>query len=141
MKIICYIFDLSTPVLDRGWESSRLLNLMAKGDFLGEFEYIVLLSLLRRAEDAYGMTIRQDIQERTSRPTAVGAVYAALDRLEDKGYITSKEGETTRGRGGRSKIYYKVTGAGLQAVRQTRAVFRRMERGVETKLGPVFQQA
>jgi PadR family transcriptional regulator PadR len=112
---------------------------MAKGDFLGEFEYIVMLSLLRLGDDAYGMTIRQDIEERTERPVAVGAVYAALDRLEDKGYITSKEGDSTRGRGGRSKTYYKVSGTGLQAVRQTRTVFRRMEKGAEPKLGPAFQ--
>ena len=113
---------------------------MAKGDFLGEFEYIVLLSLLRQGDDAYGMTVRQDIEDRTGRPVAVGAVYAALDRLEDKGYIRSSEGETTRGRGGRSKTYYKVSPAGLQAVRQTRAVFRRMEKGAEPKLGPALRQ-
>ena len=109
---------------------------MAKGDFLGEFEYIVMLSLLRLGDDAYGMTIRQDIEDRTERPVAVGAVYAALDRLEEKGYITSTEGETTRGRGGRSKTYYQVNASGLQAVRQTRSVFRRMEKGVEPKLRP-----
>ena len=66
---------------------------MAKGNFLGEFEYIVLLSLIRLGDAAYGMTIRQDIEQRTERPTAVGAVYAALDRLEDKGYIESREEE------------------------------------------------
>ena len=100
---------------------------MAKGNYLGEFEYIVMLSLLRLGDDAYGMTIRQDIEENTQRPIAVGAVYAALERLEEKGYIKSKEGEATRGRGGRSKTYYKVNGAGLEAVRQTRSVFRRRE--------------
>jgi len=113
---------------------------MAKGDFLGEFEYIVMLSLLRLGEDAYGMTIRQDIERRTERPAAIGAVYAALDRLEEKGYITSREGETTRGRGGRSKTYYRVNAAGLHAVRQTRTVFRRMEQGVEPKLGPALRE-
>jgi PadR family transcriptional regulator PadR len=71
---------------------------MAKGDFLGEFEYIVMLSLLRLGDDAYGMTIRQDIEARTERSAAIGAVYAALDRLQEKGYITSTEGATTRGR-------------------------------------------
>jgi PadR family transcriptional regulator, regulatory protein PadR len=113
---------------------------MAKGDFLGEFEYIVMLSLLRLGDEAYGMTIRQDIEARSGRPAAIGAVYAALDRLEEKGYITSTEGETTRGRGSRSKTYYKVNGAGLQAVRQTRSVFRRMEKGAEPKLGPALRQ-
>jgi PadR family transcriptional regulator PadR len=112
---------------------------MAKGDFLGEFEYIVMLSLLRLGDAAYGMTIRQDIEERTERPVAVGAVYAALDRLEEKGYIDSREGETTRGRGGRSRTYYSVNADGLKAVRQTRSVFRRMEKGAEPKLGPAFR--
>lgn len=112
---------------------------MAKGDFLGEFEYIVMLSLLRMGDDAYGMTIRQDIEERTKRPTAVGAVYAALDRLEEKGYLKSREGETTRGRGSRSKTYFKVTSAGVRALRETRAVFRRMERGAERQLGPALR--
>jgi PadR family transcriptional regulator PadR len=108
---------------------------MAKGDFLGEFEYIVLLSLLRLGDAASGITSRQDIEQRAERPVAVGAVYAALDRLEEKGYIRSREGETTRGRGGRSRTYYKVSAEGLLAVRQTRAVFRRMEKGAETRLG------
>jgi len=113
---------------------------VAKGDFLGEFEYIVMLSLLRLGDTAYGMTVRQDIEERTQRPVAVGAVYAALDRLEAKGYITCSQGQTTRGRGGRSKTYYKVSGAGIQAVRQTRSAFRRMEKGVEPKLGPALRE-
>jgi DNA-binding PadR family transcriptional regulator len=109
---------------------------MAKGDYLGEFEYVVMLSLIRLADEAYGMTIRQDIEHRTERPISVGAVYAALERLEDKGYLTSREGETTRGRGGRSKTYYEVTASGQRAVRQTRAMFRRMEDGTERALGP-----
>ena len=109
---------------------------MAKGDYLGEFEYVVMLSLIRLGDEAYGMTVRQDIEERTERPISVGAVYAALERLEGKGYLTSREGETTRGRGGRSKTYYEVTASGQRAVRQTRAMFRRMEEGTERALGP-----
>ena len=112
---------------------------MAKGAFLGEFEYIVMLSLLRMGEDAYGMTIRLDIELRTGRPVAVGAVYAALDRLEEKSYITSREGETTRGRGSRSKTYFKITKSGLHALRETHMIFRRMERGTETRLGPAMR--
>jgi PadR family transcriptional regulator PadR len=107
---------------------------MAKGNFLGEFEYVVMLSLLRLRDDAYGMTIRQDIETRTDREIAVGAVYAALDRLEVKGYIRSREGETTRGRGGRSKTYFTVTALGKRAVQQTRSMFRVMEEGIEPAL-------
>jgi DNA-binding PadR family transcriptional regulator len=108
---------------------------MAKGDFLGEFEYVVLLSIIRLGSDAYGMTIRQDIENRTERSVSVGAVYAALERLEAKGYLHSREGETTQGRGGRSKIFYEVTAAGKKAVQQTRTMFRQMEAGTEQSLG------
>ena len=111
---------------------------MAKGDFLGEFEYIVMLSLIRLGSDAYGMTIRQDIEERIGRATAVGAVYAALERLEAKQYISSREAETTRGRGSLSKTYYQVTASGKRAVQQTRAAFRTMEEGTEQVLGSTF---
>lgn len=108
---------------------------MAKGDYLGEFEYVVLLSIIRLGSDAYGMTIRQDIENRTERSISVGAVYAALERLEAKGYLNSREGETTRGRGGRSRIFYEVTASGKKAVQQTRAMFRQMEAGTEQALG------
>jgi DNA-binding PadR family transcriptional regulator len=111
---------------------------MAKGDFLGEFEYIVMLSLIRLGRDAYGMTIRQDIERRIERPTAVGAVYAALERLESKRYLQSREGETTRGRGSLSKTYYELTASGMKAVRQTQAAFRTMEEGTERVLGSAF---
>jgi DNA-binding PadR family transcriptional regulator len=108
---------------------------MAKGDFLGEFEYVVLLSIARLGDDAYGMTVRQDIQNRTEREISVGAVYAALERLEAKGYLHSREGETARGRSGRSRIFYEVTAAGKRAVHQTRTMFRQMEAGTERALG------
>lgn len=108
---------------------------MAKGDYLGEFEYVVMLSIIRLGSDAYGMTIRQDIEERTGRPISVGAVYAALERLESKRHLHSYEGETTPGRGGRSKTYYQVTASGKKAVQQTRTMFRKMEDGAEPALG------
>ena len=107
---------------------------MAKGDYLGEFEYVVLLSIIRLGNDAYGMTVRQDIETRTERTISVGAVYAALERLEAKGYLKSHEGETTRGRGGRSKLFYQLTAAGKKAVQQTRSMFHRMEDGTEPAL-------
>jgi DNA-binding PadR family transcriptional regulator len=113
---------------------------MAKGDYLGEFEYIIMLSLIRLTDDAYGMTIRQDIESHTDRPVALGAVYASLERLENKGYILSREAATTRGRGSRSKRYYRLTALGKEAVRRTRETFRRMEEGTQPVLGPTFGQ-
>ena len=79
---------------------------MAKGDFLGEFEYMIMLSLLRLAENAYGMTIRQDIEESTRRSVSLGAVYAGLERLERKKYIKSREGD---GRGGAATARRPIT--------------------------------
>ena len=58
---------------------------MAKGEFLGEFEQLVLLALLRLGEEAYGMAVRREIETRASRDVSIGAVYATLDRLEEKG--------------------------------------------------------
>lgn len=109
---------------------------MAKGDYLGEFEYLVMLSLLRLGDDAYGMAIREDIEERIGRRVTVGAVYASLERLEGKRYLSSREGETTRGRGGRSKTYYQITTLGRKALLQTRSAFRRMEEGTGPLLDP-----
>ena len=60
---------------------------MAKGDFLGEFEIYVMLALAHIGEDAYGVSIRQQIERRTGREVAIGAVYATLSRLEDKGLV------------------------------------------------------
>ena len=62
---------------------------MGKGDHLGEFEHLVMLALLRLRDSAYGMRVRREIQSRTERSVAIGSVYAALDRLERKGYVRS----------------------------------------------------
>ena len=64
---------------------------MAKGDFLGEFEQIIMLAVLRLEEQAYGMEVRREIETRTGRETSIGAVYATLDRLETKGLVRSRE--------------------------------------------------
>ena len=79
---------------------------MPKGDLLGAFEQHVLLALIRLGDNAYGMTIRRQIEEKTKRSVSLGAVYATLDRLESKKYITSARGPTCPneqgGRGGTS---------------------------------------
>lgn len=83
---------------------------------LGEFEEIVLLSVLNLSENAYGVTIRQTVEEKAQRPTSIGAIYATLDRLEDKGFVSSRMGEATAERGGRAKKFFKVEGEGLHAL-------------------------
>jgi DNA-binding PadR family transcriptional regulator len=92
-----------------------------KIDYLGHFEEIVLLAVLRLREDAYGAKIRQKVAEATKRDVSIGAIYATLDRLERKGYLKSWQGEATPERGGRAKRYFRVEGAGAQALNDTNA--------------------
>ena len=92
---------------------------MANNGYLGEFEHIVVLALLRLADRAYGVTVRQEIEARTSREVSIGAIYATLDRLEVKGYVKSHLGEPTPERGGRSKRFFRVSAKGVAAVNRT----------------------
>ncbi len=92
---------------------------MAKGDFLGEFEQLVLLALIRVGTRPYGMTIRRELEDRTGRSVAIGAVYATLCRLKDKGYISSWTGEPTPERGCRAKRFFKLEAAGSQALNES----------------------
>jgi PadR family transcriptional regulator len=87
---------------------------------LGEFELIVLLALLRLGENAYGVPIARLIEESTGREVGIGSVYAALERLQQKGMVATRLGDPTPERGGRAKRYFRVTRAGLQQVRKTR---------------------
>jgi PadR family transcriptional regulator PadR len=101
---------------------------------LGEFEVVVILAVLHlssREEQAYGSTIRDEISERARRPFARGALYVTLDRLEAKGLLTSKLTGATPRRDNRPKRLFKVTTAGLTAVRQSVAVMTNMQRGLE----------
>src|SRR5438309_1220850 len=104
---------------------------MNKAAYLGEFEQLVLLALLRLRENAYGLTVRREIVERTSRPTSFGAVYTTLDRLEAKGYVSSWTGEATPERGGRAKRFFKIEAAGVAALKQTRRAHAALAEGLE----------
>jgi DNA-binding PadR family transcriptional regulator len=99
---------------------------MVKGKHPGEFQYLVLLSLVHLRDNAYGMRVRQDIQERAQRQVAIGAVYATLDRLERKGLVTSHLGEATPERGGRAKRLFSITASGVQALQDYRSTLQRM---------------
>ena len=103
---------------------------MAGTPALGEFEQVVLLAILRLGDDAYGVTIRREIAERTEREPAPGALYTTLDRLEDKGLVASKYGDPTAERGGRAKRYFTVTGAGVRAVARAQRAFQRLMEGL-----------
>lgn len=98
---------------------------------LGEFEQIVLLAILRLGEKAYGVAIRAEIIERTERAPSPGALYVTLDRLEEKGLVTSTLGDPTPQRGGRAKRYFTVTKAGAEAVRRAQRAYRSLSEGLE----------
>ncbi len=98
---------------------------------LGEFEHIILLALLRLDDRAYGVTVRQEIRGRIKREVSIGAVYATLDRLETKGYVTSFHGDPTPERGGRSKRFFRVTPKGLAAVSRTHRALQSMTEGLD----------
>ena len=109
---------------------------MAKGEFLGEFEQLVLLALLRVGEGAYGMAIRREIQARAERDVSIGAVYATLDRLEEKGLVKSRVGESTDSRGGRAKKCFTMTGAGARALERSQQAVRQMLEGLPARWNP-----
>jgi PadR family transcriptional regulator PadR len=102
---------------------------------LGEFEVVVLMAVLHRGTLASGTLVRDDIEARTGRPVARGAVYVTLDRLEEKGLLTSRSGDATPERGGRPRRFFKVTPMGLKAVRHSVATLTRMHKGLEPILG------
>ncbi|MGH7054855.1 MAG: PadR family transcriptional regulator [Stellaceae bacterium] len=89
-------------------------------DILGPLEFQLLAILLEQPREAYGITIMQRIEQRTGRARSLAAIYAALDRLQRKGMISSSWGQPTHERGGRRKRYYKIEASGEEAVQRTR---------------------
>ena len=104
---------------------------------VGELEHLLLLAVLqcqRDGTDAYTVPIRQQLVERTGRAIARGAVHTSLDRLENKGLVTSTMGEPVAIRGGRARRYYTVTPLGLDAVRHAQAAVQTLSAGLDTLL-------
>jgi len=93
---------------------------------LGDFERIVLLALVGLRENAYGVTIRREIEERAGRKVSYGALYTTLDRMEAKGYVSSRVGEPTQARGGRAKKYFRIEAPGIKALNETRDTIANM---------------
>ena len=87
-----------------------------KGTNIGEFEELVLLVIGALQEDAYSISIKMEMKERTGRNPSIGAMHSALNRLEKKGFIDSFEGGATKERGGRRKRFYRITAAGKKAL-------------------------
>ena len=101
----------------------------------GEFEMLLMLAVLRLGGDAYGVTIREELENETSRTITLGTVYKTLGRLEDKGYLRSRVGAPVAERGGRRKKLYELSPSGLTAVQRSLADLRSMLRGLEVELG------
>ena len=93
-----------------------------KGSHLGEFQEIVLLTIMVLNEDAYGVSIKREIKSRANREISRGALHTALSRLEEKGLIKSWQGEANKERGGMRKRSYAVTHTGTEALREAKDV-------------------
>jgi PadR family transcriptional regulator, regulatory protein PadR len=99
---------------------------MGEHSYLGEFELMLLLTIIRLGDEAYGVPLSRELALQRRRDVSVGSVYAALDRLEAKGFVASYLGESTPERGGRAKRYFSITRQGLRAVHDTRKVLTRL---------------
>ena len=101
---------------------------------LGEFEQLVLIAIVRLDDDAYGATIRREIEDRTERRLSISAVYTTLDRLERKGFVRSWIGDPTPQRGGRRRKHFALQPAGARALRSAYTSFGAMTAGLERRL-------
>lgn len=95
---------------------------MREHSYLGEFELMILLTIIRLRDEAYGVPLSRELSAIRGADVPVGSVYAALDRLELKGLIASSLGDPSPERGGRAKRYFRVTKQGLQSVQETRKI-------------------
>jgi PadR family transcriptional regulator, regulatory protein PadR len=107
-----------------------------KEDIPGSFEQLVLLAVMRLGDDAYGMTVRRELEARTGQPVSLGAVYTTLERLEKKGYLSSRAAAGGAEREGRARRFFSVEGTGVEALRRALDVLDRMRANLPT-LSPV----
>ena len=103
-----------------------------KGTYLGEFEEVVLLAVAIRSGDAYGAAVVTEIEQQMNRSVNLGAVHSALNRLGEKGLVSSEMGGMTAERGGRRKRLYSVTAAGRRALQEVRQVRNQMWEAIPT---------
>jgi DNA-binding PadR family transcriptional regulator len=101
---------------------------------LGEFEQIVLLALVRLGRDAYGATVRREIEMRAGREVSISAVYTTLERLEQKGLVRSRVGEPTPERGGRRRRHFELLPLGARSLRDAYNALTGMTAGIERRL-------
>jgi PadR family transcriptional regulator PadR len=103
---------------------------MGRRNYLGQFEVMALVAMMRLEDDAYGVAIAREIETASGRDVALASLYVTLGRLEANGLIESKRGEPTPERGGRAKTYFKVTAKGIGEVRDARRALIKLWDGV-----------
>jgi DNA-binding PadR family transcriptional regulator len=103
-------------------------------DYLGEFEQMVLLSIMRLGQQAYGLAIRDELESVAGRSPSSGALYTTLDRMEKKGLLASSAGEITQERGGRPRRYVRVTSEGRALLARSRSTLLALWDGLEGAL-------
>ena len=113
----------------------RLMLTMSAIDPIGEFEHVVLLAILRLGDEAYAVSVRDEILQCTGRDVSRGSIYITLDRLETKGYLKSRLADPTPERGGRSKRYYTLRPLAVEALKENRRALVALWRGLEATLG------
>jgi DNA-binding PadR family transcriptional regulator len=105
-----------------------------KHQYPGEFEQMILLAVLRVGAEAWAVPVRLEIESRTGRSVARGALYTSMERLESKGLLRSRTGSPRAERGGRSRRYFEVTALGLRELREAQRAMARLRRGLESVL-------
>jgi PadR family transcriptional regulator PadR len=103
---------------------------------IGTLELAALLAVARLGDEAYGVAVRRDLETRTGREYSVGAVYTTLQRLEDKGLLRSRASAPLPVRGGRSRRFFTLTGAGARAIRDAERRAASLWAGVGTTISP-----
>ena len=105
-----------------------IVEVMTERGYLGEFELMIILAVIRLGEEAYGVPISLELERLRGRGVAVGSVYAALDRMESKGLVSSTLGDPTPERGGKAKRYFRATKNGLRQVSETKRILSELWR-------------
>lgn len=104
-------------------------------DHLTHLEQLLLLSLLRLGEEAWGTAIQDDLEKVAERPVSLGSIHVTLGRLEERGLVASAKGEPTRERGGKARRMYAITDAGRSTLMRSREILERMWEGVPAESG------
>ena len=108
---------------------------MGRSGYLGELEQIVMLAVARLEREAYGMSIRREIEERTGRTVAIGGVYSTLERLQEKGYVKTVAPPDDLHRDGRARRFFELTPRGIDALDVAAHMQTRMWSGLRLKKG------